>query len=242
MVLPPYVYKGDWRETRAHFDAVIGATPLPCMLYNNPIAYGTDVLPEQMVDLAVAPPEPRRGEGVERGRAARDRAPRAPRRPARDPRRRRRPRSWRASRRVRWAGSPGSPTRCRPSRSASSTSPRPAGSRRRGRSTTGSCRSCGSTPCPKFVQLIKLVQQETGLGSETVRPPRLPLASPEREAVLELVRYALARRPGAGLSCAKIARHDRDEARRARLRGRPPRPRGVGGRAAPGRPRASPAS
>ena len=45
MVLPPYVYRGDWRETRAHFDAVIGATPLPCMLYNNPIAYGTDVRP-----------------------------------------------------------------------------------------------------------------------------------------------------------------------------------------------------
>ena len=56
MVLPPYVYKGDWRETRAHFDAVIGATPLPCMLYNNPIAYGTDVHPEQMVDLALALP------------------------------------------------------------------------------------------------------------------------------------------------------------------------------------------
>ena len=32
--------------------AVIGETPLPCMLYNNPIAYGTDVLPEQMVELA----------------------------------------------------------------------------------------------------------------------------------------------------------------------------------------------
>ena len=29
---------------------------------------------------------------------------------------------------------------------------------------------------PKFVQLIKLVQAETGLGSEPVRPPRLPLA------------------------------------------------------------------
>ncbi len=51
---------------------------------------------------------------------------------------------------------------------------------------------------PKFVQLIKLVQQETGLGSETVRPPRLPLFPPEREAVLELVRYALERRPALG--------------------------------------------
>ena len=52
MVLPPYVYKGDWRETRAHFEAVIAETSLPCMLYNNPIAYGTDVLPEQLAELA----------------------------------------------------------------------------------------------------------------------------------------------------------------------------------------------
>jgi 4-hydroxy-tetrahydrodipicolinate synthase len=28
------------------------ATPLGCMLYNNPIAYGTDVLPEQAAELA----------------------------------------------------------------------------------------------------------------------------------------------------------------------------------------------
>ena len=46
MVLPPYVYKGTWRETRAHFAAVLRATDLSCMLYNNPIAYGTDVSPE----------------------------------------------------------------------------------------------------------------------------------------------------------------------------------------------------
>jgi 4-hydroxy-tetrahydrodipicolinate synthase len=52
MVLPPYVYKGSWRETRAHFDAVITATDLPCMLYNNPVAYGTDVVPEQVWELA----------------------------------------------------------------------------------------------------------------------------------------------------------------------------------------------
>ena len=52
MVLPPYVYKGAWRETKAHFDAVIRATGLSCMLYNNPIAYGTDVVPEQVAELA----------------------------------------------------------------------------------------------------------------------------------------------------------------------------------------------
>jgi 1-pyrroline-4-hydroxy-2-carboxylate deaminase len=52
MALPPYVYLGDWREMKAHVSAVIEATPLPCMLYNNPIAYGTDFLPEQIKELA----------------------------------------------------------------------------------------------------------------------------------------------------------------------------------------------
>ncbi len=53
MVLPPYIYRGDTRETEAYFDTVISATKLPCMLYNNPIAYGTDVLPEGVQRLAV---------------------------------------------------------------------------------------------------------------------------------------------------------------------------------------------
>jgi 4-hydroxy-tetrahydrodipicolinate synthase len=52
MILPPYVYKGDWRESKAHIAAVLKATPLPGMLYNNPIAYGTDFLPEQIAELA----------------------------------------------------------------------------------------------------------------------------------------------------------------------------------------------
>ena len=52
MILPPYVYKGDWRENKAHIAAVLEATPLPGMLYNNPVAYGTDFLPEQIAELA----------------------------------------------------------------------------------------------------------------------------------------------------------------------------------------------
>ena len=52
MVLPPYVYKGDWREMKTHVAAVFQATSLSCMLYNNPIAYGTDFLPEQISELA----------------------------------------------------------------------------------------------------------------------------------------------------------------------------------------------
>jgi 1-pyrroline-4-hydroxy-2-carboxylate deaminase len=52
MVLPPYVYKGDWREMKSHVAAVFKSTKLSCMLYNNPIAYGTDFLPEQIQELA----------------------------------------------------------------------------------------------------------------------------------------------------------------------------------------------
>lgn len=56
MILPPYVYKGDWRETRAHVAAILKATPLPGILYNNPVAYGTDFLPEQIAELAAEHP------------------------------------------------------------------------------------------------------------------------------------------------------------------------------------------
>ena len=52
MVLPPYVYSGDWRDMQAHVGAVIGATGLSCLLYNNPIAYKTDFLPGQIAELA----------------------------------------------------------------------------------------------------------------------------------------------------------------------------------------------
>ena len=51
MVLPPYVYVGDWREMQSHVSAVISATSLSVMLYNNPIAYKTDFLPEQVREL-----------------------------------------------------------------------------------------------------------------------------------------------------------------------------------------------
>jgi 4-hydroxy-tetrahydrodipicolinate synthase len=52
MILPPYAYKGDWRENKAHVAAIFKATPLPGMLYNNPVAYGVDYFPEQIAELA----------------------------------------------------------------------------------------------------------------------------------------------------------------------------------------------
>ncbi|MFC4161092.1 dihydrodipicolinate synthase family protein [Chitinimonas lacunae] len=52
MVLPPYVYSSDWYEMKAHMNAVIRATRLPCIIYNNPVAYRTDFSPNQIVELA----------------------------------------------------------------------------------------------------------------------------------------------------------------------------------------------
>jgi 4-hydroxy-tetrahydrodipicolinate synthase len=48
---------------------------------------------------------------------------------------------------------------------------------------------------PKFVQYIKLCLQETGLGAEWVRAPRMPLAGEEREQVLRIIRAGIAGRP-----------------------------------------------
>jgi 4-hydroxy-tetrahydrodipicolinate synthase len=51
---------------------------------------------------------------------------------------------------------------------------------------------------PKFVQLIKWVQDETGTGNATVRAPRLPLAGAELAAARRTLREALRHRPRLG--------------------------------------------
>ena len=48
---------------------------------------------------------------------------------------------------------------------------------------------------PKLVQYIKLAEQETGIGSENVRPPRLTLAGEERERILKLIKEGIKTRP-----------------------------------------------
>ncbi len=48
---------------------------------------------------------------------------------------------------------------------------------------------------PKLVQNIKLAQAMVGNGSETVRPPRLPLAGAERERVVATIQHAIDTRP-----------------------------------------------
>src|SRR4029079_11944501 len=46
------VDRSDSREMKSHIDAVFRATKLSCMLYNNPVAYGTDFLPQQIAEVA----------------------------------------------------------------------------------------------------------------------------------------------------------------------------------------------
>lgn len=55
MVLPGLPYKSDPRETIAHFTAVARAGGLPAMIYNNPVAYGVDITPDMLVEMASEP-------------------------------------------------------------------------------------------------------------------------------------------------------------------------------------------
>ena len=195
MVLPPYVHNGKMHETIAHFEAIFEATDLPCMLYNNPFAYGTDVTPETIAGLAdryanlqavkESSGDIRRVTAVKalvgdrlQVFAGLDDMP------------------FEAA----WAGASGW--------IAGLVNALPAESIRLFELSTAGKRSeafelyrwflplLRLDTVPEFVQLIKLVQVEVGMGSERVRPPRLPLPEAEREAALQLIRGCLAERPG----------------------------------------------
>lgn len=55
MLLPPMLYTSDRRETLTFLREVAGATDLPIMLYNNPVAYNVDLTPEMLAELANEP-------------------------------------------------------------------------------------------------------------------------------------------------------------------------------------------
>lgn len=48
---------------------------------------------------------------------------------------------------------------------------------------------------PKLVQYIKLAERLTGIGTEYVRAPRLPLAGEERERIIQIIEQGLRTRP-----------------------------------------------
>ncbi len=194
MVLPPYVYQGDWRETKAHVAAVIRATPLPCMLYNNPIAYGTDFAPDQILELARELPQL---EAVKEssGDVRRVTAIGAL-----------------AAGRLRVlvglddavvegvaAGATGwiaGLVNAFPAESVALFRLAAAGRAAEARALyEWFLPLLRMDTVPKFVQLIKLAQERVGGGCARVRPPRLELSGRERDTALATIDAALARRP-----------------------------------------------
>jgi 4-hydroxy-tetrahydrodipicolinate synthase len=194
MVLPPYVYRGDWRETKAYMADIFRATPLSCMLYNNPVAYGTDFLPEQILELAS---EHSNFHAVKESST--------------DVRRVTAIRALVSDRLSIFvgvddaivegiaAGARGWIAGLVNAFPAESVALFDLAMQGRSREAFELYRwflpLLRMDTVPKFVQLIKLVQHETGNGNARVRPPRLELTGDELEAALETVREALANRP-----------------------------------------------
>ena len=193
MLMPAMVYKGDPRETLAHFRTVARATSLPIMIYNNPISYGNDITPALFAELADTPNFVALKESSGDTRRITDLHNTVGDRYAiftgvddlaleasilgidgwvagvglAFPRENQY--FWDLTRRGEW----------------------------------DKAREIYRwfTPLlhldthPKFVQYIKLAIQECGLGAEWVRAPRLPLAGEERERIIKIIRHGIANRP-----------------------------------------------
>lgn len=194
MVLPPYVYRGDWREMKNHVAAVIDATSLSCMLYNNPVAYGTDFLPEQIAELASELPNLH-----------------AVKESSTDVRRVTAIRALCGDRLAIFvgvddaiveginAGATGwiaGLVNAFPKESVDLFTYAMNGETEKARELyQWFLPLLRLDTVPKFVQLIKLVQEKVGWGNARVRPPRLELAGAELEENLAIIHRALATRP-----------------------------------------------
>jgi 4-hydroxy-tetrahydrodipicolinate synthase len=195
MVLPPYVYSTDWREMKAHMAAILAATDLPSMLYNNPVAYRTDFLPAQIAELAREFPHlaavKESSTDVRRVTAIRaliddrleilmdvdDAIVEGI-----------------AAGAIDWIAGL---VNAFPHESVDLFN-----AAREGRMEEAFALYRWFLPLlrldtvPKFVQLIKLVQEKMGWGSARVRPPRLELVGPELAETLALLEDALRHPPG----------------------------------------------
>ena len=194
MVLPVYVYTSDWHEASAHARAVLGATDLPCILYNNPVAYRTDILPAQIAQLAeefanLQAVKESSGE-VRRFAAIKELL---------------------GDRLVLLVGMDDAIVEGLGMGAegwiAGLVNAYPRESVKLFElARDGGYQAAASLyhwflpllrldTVPKFVQLIKLVQAKVGMGSETVRAPRLVIEGAEREAVLKIIDHAIATKP-----------------------------------------------
>lgn len=195
MVLPAMVYPSDPRETVVHFKAVARATPLPVMLYNNPVSYKVDVQPETFTQLV----EERTIVAIKES--------------SEDPRR-----ITDIRRHVgdRFALFCGVDDLVMESYVLGATgwvsglvNAFPAENRllwdllEAGRFAEAREVYAWYTPLlhldtdPKLVQYIKLASAECGYGTELTRSPRLPLIGEERERVLKIIRDGIKSRPAA---------------------------------------------
>lgn len=191
MVLPPYVYVGDWREMKTHVVAVLKATKLPAMLYNNPVAYKTDFLPEHISELLKECPNL---EAVKESSA--------------DVRRITALRALDNKRlsilcgvddlivEAVHAGAVGwiaGLVNALPKESVDLFECARKGDKERAFELyRWFLPLLRMDTVPKFVQLVKLVQEVVGMGTQRVRPPRLPLTGDELTEAKELIHQALA--------------------------------------------------
>ena len=193
MIMPSMFYKADHREVMHWFRTLAAATPLPWMLYNNPVGYYTDVTPEMFAELA----------DVENLVAIKESSA--------NPRRITELRILVGDRYQLFTGVDDLILECAilgiDGWVAGSGIAFPKENQqlwehtRAGRWDEARTLYRWAQPLMKldthlhFVQYIKLLCQETGLGKEWVREPRLPIAGEERETVLRTIREALAKRP-----------------------------------------------
>jgi dihydrodipicolinate synthase/N-acetylneuraminate lyase len=195
MVLPAMVYKSDPRETIAHFRAVARATDLPIMVYNNPVSYYVDITPEMFAALADEPRFVAIKESSENVRRITDL------------------KNACGDRYTLFCGVDDlvleSLLLGAEGWVSGLVNAFPAENRLLWDLATagrwGEAREVYRWYTPllhldthvKLVQYIKLANQECGMGSETVRPPRLPLVGEERERILAILRRGIATRPQA---------------------------------------------
>jgi 1-pyrroline-4-hydroxy-2-carboxylate deaminase len=194
MVLPPYVYSSDWREMKSHVQPIIRATKLSCMLYNNPVSYKTDFLPEQIKELAA---ENSNLEAVKESSA--------------DVRRVTALKAICGDRlrlfvgvddvivegvRAGAVGWIAGLVNAFPRESVALYEYAMRGETKKADELyKWFLPLLRMDTVPKFVQLIKLVQQEVGMGHERVRAPRCVMTGTERKTALDTLKVALASRP-----------------------------------------------
>jgi 1-pyrroline-4-hydroxy-2-carboxylate deaminase len=201
MVLPGMVYKSDERETITHFRTVAQSTGLPIMIYNNPVSYGVDVQPESFAQLA----------DVKNIVAIKESSEKVPRLTDLI--------NLYGDRFLLFAGVDdlvlesmivgaqgwiSGLVNAFPHENRALWDLAGAGRWEEARALYR-----WYTPLLhldtkiKLVQYIKLAMAEAGLGSEMVRAPKLPLVGAEREAILKIIRHAIATRPALPMAAAR---------------------------------------